>query len=159
VLGNWQVNTIVLARSGTNYNVIDGNDVANTGNFGWTNYERANLVGDPNSGGCANGAAVHTVNCWFNTGAFDFPAQYTFGNLGRNFMRADHFWNVDLSVFRQFPLWGEGRRLEFRSEAFNLLNHVVYAAPNGDITSGGFGKVTSTANSPRIMQFGLKIIF
>lgn len=164
VLGNWQVNTIFLARSGTNYNVIDSNDVANTGNFGWTNYERANLVGDPNSGSCPDPKGgppipVHTVNCWFNTSAFAIPAQYTFGNLGRNVMRANYFWNVDMSVFRQFPFWEEGRRLEFRAEAFNLLNHVVYAAPNGDITSGGFGKVTSTANSPRIMQFGLKVIF
>ncbi|GAC1664929.1 MAG: hypothetical protein NVS9B4_20530 [Candidatus Acidiferrum sp.] len=159
VLGNWQLNTIFLARSGTNYSVIDSNDVANTGNFGWTNYERANLVGDPNSGSCPNGSSVHTVNCWFNTSAFAIPAQFTFGNSGRNIMRADHFWNVDMSVFRQFPFWREGRRLEFRAEAFNLLNHVVYAAPNRDITSGGFGKVTGTANSARVMQFGLKIIF
>src|SRR5205814_195589 len=49
VLGNWQVNSIFTARSGQVYNVFVGGDVANTGNVGWTQYERANLVGDPSA--------------------------------------------------------------------------------------------------------------
>jgi hypothetical protein len=55
---------------------------------------------------------------------------------------------------------GEGRRLEFRAEAFNLFNTVIWAQPNGDVSnSGGFGKVTDTANQARVLQFGLRFMF
>jgi hypothetical protein len=75
-------------------------------------------------------------------------------------MRANHYWNLDMSVFRQFPLWREGNRLEFRAEAFNLANHVVYGTPSNDVTNpGSFGKVRTTANNPRQLQLGLRIVF
>jgi hypothetical protein len=159
-LGNWQINEIFTARSGMNYNVIAGGDIANTGNIGWDGYERANLVGDPNAGSCPDGTPVHTPNCWFNTSTLVTPASFTFGNLGRDVMRADHYWNLDMSVFRQFPLWKEGNRLEFRAESFNLPNHVVYGNPNNDVTNpGSFGKVRTTANNARQLQLGLRIVF
>src|SRR2546422_2428482 len=41
-------------------------------------------VGNPNTGSCPNGAAVHTTACWFNTTAFEVPANFTFGNAGHN---------------------------------------------------------------------------
>ena len=69
------------------------------------------------------------------------------------------YWNVDFSVFRQFPLWSENRRLEFRAETFNLFNTVIFGTPTNDISGSGFGLVTQTANSPRVMQFGLKVIY
>jgi hypothetical protein len=47
LLGNWQVNGMFLARSGVPYNVFVAADVANTGNVGFSQYERANLAGDP----------------------------------------------------------------------------------------------------------------
>ena len=97
ILGNWQINTIFLARSGQVYNVFVGGDVANTGNVGWTQYERANLVGDP--GAITN----RTWDHYINTDAFAIPAQYTFGELGRNRFRSDPYWNLDLSLFRAFP--------------------------------------------------------
>src|SRR5439155_23275191 len=64
VLGNWQVNTIFVARSGQVYNVYVGSDVANTGNVGWTQYERANLVGD------AGKVPDKSWNHYINTAAF-----------------------------------------------------------------------------------------
>ena len=68
--------------------------------------------------------------------------------------------DLDFSIFRGFPIMGEGRRLEFRAEAFNLFNTVIWAAPNGDVSnSGGFGKITDTANSARVLQFGLRFMF
>ena len=165
-LGNWQINEIFTARSGMNYNVIAGGDIANTGNIGWDGYERANLVGDPNAGSCparvpgGSPIPVHTTDCWFNTSALVTPASFTFGNLGRDVMRANHYWNLDMSVFRQFPLWKEGNRLEFRAEAFNLPNHVVYGSPNNDVTNpGSFGEVRTTANNARQLQLGLRIVF
>jgi hypothetical protein len=161
IVGNWQLNGILTVRSGQRYSVTDNNgDPANTGNVGWAGYEQANLVGDSNSGSCPGGAAVHTQTCWFNTSAFATPALGTFGNLRPDAFQAQRYWNLDFSLFRGFPISGEGRKLEFRAEAFNLFNTVIFGSPNSDISNGGsFGKVTSTANSGRVMQFGLRFIF
>jgi hypothetical protein len=161
IIGNWQVNGIVTIRSGQRYSVTDNNgDPANTGNTGWAGYEQANLVGDPNSGSCPGGAHIHTQTCWFNTSAFQAPAFGTFGNIRPDGFQAQRYWNADFSLFRGFPIGGEGRKLEFRAEAFNLFNTVIFGTPNGDVSnSGGFGKVTGTANSPRVFQFGLRFTF
>jgi len=161
IVGNWQVNGIITIRSGQRYSVTDQNgDPANTGNVGWAGYEQANLVGNPDSGSCTSGAAVHTQTCWFNTNAFQAPALGTFGNIRPDAFHAQRYWNADFSIFRGFPIMGEGRKLEFRAEAFNLFNTVIWAAPNGDVSnSGGFGKVTDTANSARVLQFGLRFMF
>jgi hypothetical protein len=152
VLGNWQFNNVFLARSGLPYNVYVSGDVANTGNVGWAQYERANLVGDPH-------LDHPTWNQAINTAAFQIPAQYTFGNLGRDRMRTPGFWNLDTSLFRAFPI-REGLKLEFRAEAFNIFNTVIYGQPNNDMAdTANFGKVLSTANSPRQLQLGAKVIW
>jgi hypothetical protein len=161
IVGNWQINNIFTARSGVPFNVFYGaSDLANTGNVSWAQYDRANLVGDPRSGSCPNGSPVGSVNCVFNTSAFAVPAQFTFGNSGRDAFRSPSFWNLDTSIFRQFPFWGEGRRIEFRAEAFNIFNTVILGTPGNDISNlSSFGKANNTANSSRQLQLGAKIIF
>jgi hypothetical protein len=162
VVGNWQVNNIFSARSGTPYNAYYGaSDLAGTGNVSWAQYERANLVGDPNSGSCPDGSKVGSASCFFNTSAFAVPAKGTFGTSGRDAFRSAPYWDVDLSIFRQFP-FGETRRFEFRAEAFNLFNNVVFGQPGNDISNAStFGRVTSaaTGSNARQLQFGAKIIF
>ena len=53
------------------------------------------------------------------------------------------------------------RRLEYRLQAGNLFNHPVYANPNGDITSGDFGRILGIANQypERQIQMGLRFSF
>jgi hypothetical protein len=65
--------------------------------------------------------------------------------------------NASLSMFKQFSLnkLREGSRLEFRAEAFNALNHIVFNGPASTFNGGGFGSVTSQANSPREIQMAL----
>ena len=149
VIGNWQVNTITTARSGQPYSITVSGDVANTGNGG--TYETANMIGDPN-------LSNPTRQKWFNTSAFQIPAVYTFGSLGRDIFRSEPFWNIDASIFRQFPIF-EKRMLEFRAEAFNIVNTVIYDIPSTSMTASNFGQVVSTANSARTLQFGLKLRF
>ncbi len=171
IIGNWQVNGILAVRSGQRYSVIDGSgDPAHTGNAAWAGYEQANLVGDPNTGACPPPPGspvntppipVHTQGCWFNTTAFQAPDS-TYGNIRPNAFQAQHYWNVDFSIFRNFPLFAEQRKLQFRAEAFNLFNTVVFGAPNGDVSNpSNFGSVTSRANgnAARVLQFGLRFIF
>jgi outer membrane receptor protein involved in Fe transport len=153
ILGNWQANSIFVGRSGQVYNVYASGDIANTGNVGWTQYERANLVGDPNA------SFNKTWDHYINTAAFAVPAQYTFGTLGRNRFRSDPSWNLDFSMFRGFP-FKEHYRFEFRAEAFNVLNTVIYGIPSSDMADpANFGRVTGTANHPRQLQMGAKFIF
>lgn len=166
IVGNWQVNGIFTYTSGQPFTVSISGDTANTLGgvipLGYT--QRADLVGDPNTGSCPNGAAVHTVTCWFNTNAFAVPAPYTFGNSGRNMLRGDQFSNLDLSLFRFFPL-GEKHRLEFRAEAFNLLNHVNLGLPddsglfNAIVGSPTYGQIFTTRGSERQLQLALKLVF
>ena len=124
-------------------------DGANTGN---NSYLRPDYVG-----GDVN-LASPTPEKWFNTGAFGIPAAFKFGSMGRHILRSDGYENLDLSIFRQFPIT-EGKRLEFRVEMFNSFNNVVYGTPNGTITSTGFGQVTTVGKQPRQIQLALKFMF
>ena len=155
VAGNWQWNNIFTWRDGQAFTVTDSNDRANIGGGG----QRAEQTGSP--GLSHRGAAE-----WFNVNAFALPTIYTFGNAYRNSLRAQRYINLDTSLIRSFPFWGE-RSFQFRAEAFNLFNHPVFAAPNSDVNGGGFGQVSPTggpngtgmANSQRQLQLSGKFIF
>jgi hypothetical protein len=147
ILGNWQSNNIFTFRDGQAFTAQDGTDRANIGGGS----QRADQVGDPH-------LSHRTAAQWFNTSAFALPPQYTFGNAYRNSLRAQRWINLDTSVIRSFPFWGE-RSFQFRAEAFNVFNHPVFGIPSKDVSTTSFGSVSSTANSPRQMQFSGKIIF
>lgn len=153
-LGNWQLNSIFTARSGTPYQVYVGGDIANTGNVGWNQYERANLVG-----GADPYISNPTREVGLNKSAFAIPAIYTFGNLGRDRLRTLPVWNLDFSVFRQFPI-RERMKFEFRAESFNTPNHAILGQPNNDMADpANFGRITGTANNARTLQMAAKFIF
>jgi hypothetical protein len=166
IAGNWQLNGIYTYTSGQPFTVAVSGDPANTlgGVAPWGDFQRANLVGNPNTGSCPNGAAVHTTACWFNTTAFAVPANFTFGNAGRNILRGARFQNVDMSLFRSFP-FGEKRSLQFRAEAFNLLNHPNLGLPDNDgrqhavVGDPNFGKIRRLRGIARELQLALKLIF
>lgn len=151
ILGNWQVNNIFVARSGQVFTPDSSNDIANTGNG--ATYETLDLVPNPSR------LLKRTAAEWFNTAAYRIPDLYTYGNVGRNSLRSAGYWDLDGSVFRQFPI-REPLLFEFRAEGFNLLNNVVLGMPDSNINDGAsFGAVTTTASNPRELQLGAKIIF
>jgi hypothetical protein len=150
LLGNWSLTGIATFTSGLAYNFSESGDSANTNhNLSWDNYNRPDLVGNPNSG-------AHTRAQWFNPAAFAPTAPYTFGNLGRNTMRGDAYKNFDMSIFRIFPI-GEKRDLRFQADAFNIFNHPTWGNPDSNLGDQNFGKVTSTRSTERQLQFGLKL--
>jgi hypothetical protein len=148
ILGGWQVNGIFSARSGTVYTPGINFDNANVG--GGVS-ERPNVLGSPVLGN-------PTINEWFNTAAFALPAPYTYGNAGRDSLRGPGFWNMDFSLFRSFSLT-EHAHLQFRGEFFNIFNNVDFGNPSATLGNPNFGVITSTANSPRTIQFGAKLNF
>lgn len=153
VVGGWALNGIVTMHSGVPFDIGAANNIPNICNC--ANTERASLSGDPRVTGAKN---INTT--WFNTKAIVTPAPFTFGNMGRNSLRADRWRNTDLSLFRQFNVGlGESRYFEFRAEAFNVFNNVVFGTPIQNMSDPLFGRVRGTGNAPRQLQLALKIVF
>ena len=94
---------------------------------------------------------------WFNTSAFAQPASGTFGTLGRNTERGPGVNNLDLALFKNFPVT-RGVRLQFRLESFNAFNHTQFHDGPTNLTAANFGVVTA-ARPARINQLGLKLLF
>jgi hypothetical protein len=147
LLGGWQLAGILTARSGLPFTPVISGDQANTG----VGSQRPTLVGDPS-------AVNQTVSSWFNPNAFTTPTRYTYGNSGRNILTADALIQLDMTLEKRFKLF-ESSQLEFRAEAFNLLNRPTFNAPNATIGSASAGVVTSTLNANRILQLALKLYF
>jgi hypothetical protein len=126
-------------------------------------------VGDPNISDpqFSQGRTVDQ-NFWFNPQAFARPAQGTFGNAGRNPVRAPGGQSWDIALFKNIAMGGT-RRLQLRLEAFNFLNHPNLGNPfdagnnasagvSTDPTSADFGRVL-TKTGERNLQLGIKFMF
>jgi len=152
LIGGWQANTIVTLQTGQPFTPVMAIDNSNTGQF----QDRPDLIGDPYAPGpgCPE---TRTPNCWVNPAAFARPAQYTFGNAGRNSLRGPGYKNVDLSFTKNTGVGG-GRQLQVRIETFNLLNWDNYDIPNRTALTPNFGRIFS-AGPPRQIQLGLRLVF
>lgn len=152
VLGGWQVQSIIILESGTPLE-MSANNVAGIGNP----EEYPNMTGeDPH----IPGPTVKKLDEYFNTAAFSQPAPFTFGNSSHyvSYLSNPGVANTDFSVFKQFAPT-ENVHVQFRAEFFNLFNRVQFDGPNTSVTSPDFGVITSQANSPRQIQFALKLLF
>ncbi len=153
VLSNWQMGGIVTLQSGVPFSVRStGDRTAGAGT------PRPDLIGNLNlPDGRSRGDLVAR---YFDTSAVAQPAPGTYGNLGRNILRGPGYANTDASVSRMFPMkFREGANLVLRAEFFNLFNRPQLGLPENRIGNATFGRITSTAADPRILQFGLKIGF
>jgi hypothetical protein len=85
-----------------------------------------------------------------------------YGSAGRNSIRFDPYYNLDLGLHKNFPLYFEGTSIDFRAEAFNVLNQTNYAFPSSTYSnnSTGFGVVAAGSTFPaRVLQFAAKVLF
>lgn len=94
---------------------------------------------------------------YFNTSLFSVETLGVPGNASRRFFHGPGINNWDISIQKDTQLT-ERMNLQFRTEFFNAFNHAQFGLPDGNISDANFGLVT-TANPPRIMQFGLKLAF
>jgi hypothetical protein len=154
ILGNWQVNTAIQLRSGQPYNLAISGDIANIqapASASWFSYMRPNVVGNPK-------LAHPTRNEWYNTAAFVSPATGTYGNSGTNSLSSAHVSEMDMSLFKNFPI-GEQWSLNFRAEVFNIFNFQNYGVPDNNISDPTAGVITNNVTTPRELQLGVHLTF
>ena len=165
VLGGWELGGIFSARSGAPFSVTIQTDRARTGDSrvrSTSGGQRPDF--NPLAGCSPNAINPGQPSNYINTGCFLWPALGTLGNLGRNTLRGPGLQEFDFSLFKNWMIWHERFKLQFRAEAFNALNKANYQAPKTKIFDGS-GNVISTASqltsptqtSERQIQFGLKL--
>ena len=158
---NWRFSPIVKIFSGEAMTIVTSQDRALTNQFmqwpglatggGILIAQRANQV-------LGNPYGDRTPGNFFNPAAFEQPplgTQRPTSGMGN--VRGPGLWQFDLSLSRTFQV-REAQKVEFRAEAFNVLNNFIMMNPTFDFNSNLFGKVTA-ARDPRIMQFALKYLF
>jgi hypothetical protein len=151
IVGGWQASGNYTLQSGVPQTLSIGQDNASTGNQG---------TDRPNYTGIGNGyAAEQTPSRWYDPASFSKPAAGTFGNVGRGTMITPHFRALDFAIHKNFRMPWEGHALQFRAEAFNVLNHPSWGAPGGNTSSSNFGVISSTSIPMRQLQMGLKYSF
>jgi len=155
IAGGWHIGGIYSLASGFPFSPLMGYDQTNTGDQGWL---RAELVTPGVNGNLPSGQ--RSPNNWFNANAYTVPAAYTYGDAGRNTLIGPGFNNFDGSLRKTFSVRG-AQSVEFRAEAFNLMNHPSFAQPDPVITdgSGSTAVITGTALANREIQFALRYRF
>jgi hypothetical protein len=165
LLRGWELGGILTAQSGAPFTVTLQTDQARTGD----SRVRSTSGGQRPDFNPAPGCTVNAINPgevqqYIRTECFSFPALGRLGNLGRNTLRGPGLQDIDASLLKNWPLGRDPRRLQFRIEAFNLLNRANFQVPKTKIFDGS-GNVISTASQlaaptqtpERQIQLALKV--
>jgi hypothetical protein len=153
IIGNWDISGIWTMYSGTHFGPTLSSSVSNSiGSAALAPAERPNVVGSPNLP-----VSQRTISAWFNTAAFQSPAQYTFGNSGTGVLVGPGYFNTDLGIHRNFSL-AERAKLSFRWEMFNSFNRANFSNPNASIGGSSAGVISNTL-AARVMQVAMKLTF
>lgn len=150
MLGGWQIGGIWMNITGGPLGITS--NVNNT--FSQGGGQRPHWSG-------ANPCVTNpTVDRWMDSSVFSNPAAYQFGNAPRTFngCRSDVVSQLDFSVNKNTRI-KERLTLQFRTEVFNITNTARFSPPNQTFGNPQFGQITSQNNLPRIIQFGLKLLY
>ena len=183
-VGGWRLSTIFSVRSGLPFTPYLSGNQSRSNVAGGGNPDRPNLVtgrkpGDITSGttkGCPGvqaGRKLGGPDLYFDPCAFTVQPAGFLGTASRNLLLGPTYNNWDFSVTKEFPILKESaRRLEFRTEIFNLLNRnnfnipvegrTVFTADGNQVSQTALataGQITRTAGDSRQIQFALKLVF
>jgi hypothetical protein len=148
---NWQVNGVFSVFSGAPF-TIEGDNTALAQRGG---QQTIDLIAPLRKGNAGADAP------YYDPASFAQPGN-KWGNTGRNQFRHPGQYNLDLGLFRIFPV---GRyRLEFRAQASNVLNHTRFVSnttAERDITNPNFLKYRAgtSIGDPRRINLGLRFQF
>ena len=157
IFRDWQINTIINLQSGNHFTPRVGFPISGNNSGGG---DRPSVAAGVN----LDDIIIGTTSQWFDPKAFTLPVAGTYGNAGRNVILGPGLATVDLSLVRMIPILS-GPRIQFRAEAFNVLNRANFGIPSNVIFnsngtySGSAGRITSTSTTSRQIQIGLKLIW
>jgi hypothetical protein len=165
IIGGWEVSGIFTARSGLPFGTTT---TAFPVGFNFNSPAAFN-----NANATALEGRIHDLNGavqFFDdptvvfdptnptSGALRFPRHGEIGN--RNTFRGPGFWNLDTAVMKNFKMpWSESQSLQIRWEMFNAFNHNSFGLPAVSIVGSTFGQITTSASTPREMQFAIRYSF
>jgi len=152
--GGWSIQSQSLIHSGTPLAVTQGTN-SNTGCNGCSQLPTATGVSAQTSG-----SVDSRIYGWVNPAAFTVTPAYAFGNVSSRLnVYSPPLFNIDASLFKTVTI-KEHYKFQFRAEALNLTNTVLFASPTLNVSSPStFGIITSQTNFPRLLQLGGRITF
>ena len=171
-LGGWRLATSAILYSGFPVTMF-GPDNSNTNNAGWglsraNQYRAMRIAGrnihnwwgtDPSAVPCVPNPPSNPTGADNGTCAYGVAATNTFGTAANSTERAPGYRQVDLSLFKDFHLWGEQHLLGFRADFFNVFNLASYGNPDNNITDTSFGLISGVRSPPRQIQLSLHYTF
>lgn len=158
IAGGWELTTIVDVYSGFPINM------SVTGAPAFAGTRPMYIGGNPQTTGDYHhrlgGSAYGQTQGYLNPAAFALPLNFQLGDVPRSWaaIRGPINFDDNASVIKQFPIHDQ-LGVEFRAEAFNVLNKVSFGLPNAQFNSSTFGQITSQYNLPRNIQLALKLNF
>jgi hypothetical protein len=160
--GGWRLSGINILQTGQPIVLYDNNQLSLTcvNHVYYSCPDRPDVVKMPVALNPRT-AKFGTLNDYFfDPSSFTDNALGTLGNAGRNFFHGPSFWNADISVQKDTRIT-ESTAFQVRLDAFNVFNHVNFANPVGDVSSGNFGRITGIrlGSNSRLVQLGAKFIF
>jgi hypothetical protein len=187
LLGGWQLTTIATWSSGVPVSIRDPRGTLNrtarsglqTGTSNLTYEQIRSLTGifiqpngtiyfiDPSvigpNGSATNGNVEAIPGASFAGQSFFIAQPGQTGNLGRNILTGPSYFNIDAGLIKNMR-FGERINVQFRAEAFNLLNNNNFFIGESsnilNVASTSFGIISpGSTYSPRIMQFAFRFEF
>jgi hypothetical protein len=158
IVGGWGLSTIIDVYSGFPISMTV------TGAPAFAGTRPMYIGGNPlTTGGYHHrlgGTAYGQTQGYLNPAAFATPLSFQLGNVPRSWaaIRGPINFDDNVSAIKRFPIHDQ-IGVEFRAEAFNVLNKVNYGLPNAQLNSSTFGQITSQYNLPRNVQLALKVHF
>jgi hypothetical protein len=186
LLNGWWMSSILTLQSGNTFTpALQTERSRSKTDNGIAGLDRPDLVpGRSNSNivsgttaGCLGvpaGKKLGTPNLWYDPCAFTLQTPGFLGTAGRDILRGPGVANLDFSIVKDtaVPKLGEGGKLEFRTEIFNILNRANFDSPDRTVFAGSSlpgaapesvlgtaGQITRTLTTSRQIQFALKLIF
>jgi hypothetical protein len=173
ILGGWQLNSIYNYQTGAPILWMNGS-TNNPGDYPTCAVATAKGSCPLDANGIPQASASFPMNLTYNsrqidTAAFDTSRFVTASASAYSFhlrtipttfsqYRQDGINNFDASVVKKIDV-SERTYFQFRAEAFNVLNHPTFGAPNTQASSALFGTINSQSNRPRQLQIGMRFIF
>jgi len=155
---HWRVSGVLSARSGSRLNITSGVDRALIGSH--SSVQRPDQVSDDIYGPGKDASDLkpgQQIDNYFNRAAFALAPLGELGDAKRNLAVGPSYWQVDMLLSRLIQLGTQ--RVELRLDVSNLLNTFNWGDPVINFNSGAFGRITTQAGAPRILQFGMKYDF